>query len=434
MDWQQQIILVSPFFYPELISTGKANQFLAEAFVAEGHGVTVVCSHPLYPSWIPTPSDATIPGTRILRGGSWVRYPKAMPLRRMLLEAWFAFYACRRVWSLRKQADVVVSVLPPSLFALLLDRILPRKSRRVAVIHDLQGVLAAQERSASRKAIIRMIHAVESHAFRAQDLCIFFSGDMAKIAQKSYGLDPKRIAVQYPFITLPVEDEPGGNCPRGRLEAVLPSGKLHVVYSGALGYKQNSEQLASFMQSAAIRFPDAQFHIFSGGPFFDALQATYKCSTGPQVQFHPLVEQQDLAELYARSAIQIIPQAERTEVAALPSKLPNLLAAGIYLLAICSPGSEVERLVREAGTGSIVERWDEDLFLNAIDEALELIAREPASVRRDRVGHLLERFSVTNLVRLTLAENGNPSNVTVTVTNQKSEPESAVLVGRDHDG
>ena len=58
IDWQQQILIVSPFFYPELISTGKANQHLAEAFVAEGHGVTVVCSHPLYPTWVPMASDA----------------------------------------------------------------------------------------------------------------------------------------------------------------------------------------------------------------------------------------------------------------------------------------------------------------------------------------------------------------------------------------
>ena len=87
MDWQQKIIFVSPFFYPELISTGKANQHLAEAFVAEGHGVTVVCSHPLYPAWVPVHSNAKIRGIEILRGGARMRYPKAMPLRRLLLEA-----------------------------------------------------------------------------------------------------------------------------------------------------------------------------------------------------------------------------------------------------------------------------------------------------------------------------------------------------------
>src|SRR5665213_3397126 len=92
IDWQQQILIVSPFFYPELISTGKANQHLAEAFVSESHGVTVVCSHPLYPTWVPQPSSAEIQGVTILRGGAGIRYPKAMPLRRLLLEAWFALF------------------------------------------------------------------------------------------------------------------------------------------------------------------------------------------------------------------------------------------------------------------------------------------------------------------------------------------------------
>ena len=435
MDWQQQIIFVSPFFYPEMISTGKANQFLAEAFVAEGHGVTAVSSHPLYPSWIPAHSDATIPGIKILRGGAWVRYPKAMPLRRMVLEAWFALYACRRVWSMRKRADLVVSVLPPSLFAFLLDRLLPRKTRRVAIIHDLQGVLAAQERSASRRAIIRIIHAVERRAFRAQDLCIFFSGDMAEIARKSYGLDPERVAVQYPFITLPRENDATGSRASDRLESILPAGKMHVVYSGALGYKQNSKQMVAFLQSAAKRYPDVQFHVFSGGPFFDELKTRYRAAAGPQVHFHPLVQERDLAELYARSSIQVIPQAERTEVAALPSKLPNLLAAGVHLLAICGEDSEVGRLVREAGTGSIVERWDEDLFLKRLREALEVVAHEPASERRARVSPLLDRFSIANMVRLTLAERATPNPATVTVTDREAEAEpAAILVGHDHEG
>lgn len=429
MDWQQHIILVSPFFYPELISTGKANQFLAEAFVSEGHRVTVVCSHPLYPSWVPTRSDDALPGTAILRGGSWVRYPKSMPVRRMVLELWFALYACRQIWRLRKQADMVVSVVPPSMFALLLHRILPRRTRRVAVVHDLQGVLARPERSTSRKAIGRLIHAVESRVFRAQDLCIFFSADMAQTARDSYELNPERIAVQYPFITLPAESAEERTL--DRLESLLPTGHFHVVYSGALGFKQNSQQLVAFMQSAARRFPHVRFHIFSGGPLFDELRAAYSTSTGARVQFHPLVEQQDLAKLYARSSIQVIPQAEGTEAAALPSKLPNLLAAGVQLLAICAPGSEVERLLNEAGTGLIVERWDQDLFLQRMDEALAIVVEEPASVRRDRVKSLLNRFSVSSMVRLTLTSDAVPRIETVSVTDPEA---AAVLVGRDDEG
>jgi colanic acid biosynthesis glycosyl transferase WcaI len=404
INWQQQILIVSPFFYPELISTGKANQHLAEAFVAEGHGVTVVCSHPLYPTWVAEPSDAAIQGVTILRGGAGVHYPKAMPLRRLKLEAWFAMFAAWRVWRLRKQTDVAVSILPPSLFALFLHYLLPRRARRVAVIHDLQGLLAAQETGLLRRAIIGTIHAVESRVFRSQDLCIFFSSDMERIAQRSYGLDPAKTAVQYPSITLPASYAAMSKACAHRLEALFPPEKLHVVYSGALGYKQNSQQLVAFLQAAAECHPEVQFHVLSGGPFFDSLRAKYEHISGPRVQFHPLVAEQDLAELYARSAIQIIPQAGGTESAALPSKLPNLLAAGVHLLAICSAGSEVERMIQMSGTGSIATRWEEALFLTRLEEALEIVRREPAAARRARVEPILDQFSILNLVRLATGE------------------------------
>ncbi|MEO7004557.1 MAG: glycosyltransferase [Acidobacteriaceae bacterium] len=420
IKWQQRIIFVSPFFYPELISTGKANQRLAEALVAEGHEVAVVCSHPLYPSWVPARSTAGLEGMKIVRGGARMRYPRAMPLRRLLLEAWFAIYATRQVKRLREQADLVVSILPPSLFALFLDRLLPRRVRRVAVIHDLQGVLAAQKKNLPRRVIARLIHAVESRVFRAQDLCIFFSGDMARVAQQLYRLDAARVAVQYPFVTLPIGEELA-SVPR-RLAAILPPEKLHVVYSGALGFKQNSHRLAALLQAAAERHPDVQFHIFSGGPLFDALKARYRPVRGPGVEFHPLVEEQDLKELYARSAIQIIPQAEGTEAAALPSKLPNLLAAGVHLLAICGVESEVGRLIQQAGTGTIAERWEEDLFLTRLDESLEIVRRETAAVRRARVEPLMDLFSVTNLVRLTIGDDGHPQDNLRTVGEAEPGP------------
>lgn len=404
-DWQQRILFVSPFFYPELISTGKANQHLVEAFAAHGHGVTVICSHPVYPSWVPARSDAEISGIKILRGGARVRYPAAMPLRRMVLEAWFAVYVLARAWRIRKQADVAVCVVPPSLFAFCLHFLLPKSVRRVAVVHDLQGVLAAQRESLPRRLIIQLIHAVESRTFRAQDLCIFFSEDMARVAQDSYDLNSSQIAVQYPFITLPqnVAAFEKTQAPQN-LADLFPPDKLHVVYSGALGYKQNSRQLVTMLHAAAQQFPDVQFHVLSGGPFFEQFRAQYGALSGARVQFHPLVAEQDLPELYQRSAIQIIPQAEGTEAGALPSKLPNLLAAGVYLLGICGPRSEAGRLIQQAGTGSIVERWDENLFTIRLSEALEVVRREPASVRRDRVAPLLGLFSVTNMVRLALGQ------------------------------
>ena len=115
---------------------------------------------------------------------------------------------------------------PACLFCFL-NSILPRRVRRVAVVHDLQGVLAAQESGLVRRAIIHMIHAVESRVFRSQDLCIFFSEDMARIAQQSYGLDPAKIAVQYPSITLPASYSAIASVLRRRIISIaVPARKI----------------------------------------------------------------------------------------------------------------------------------------------------------------------------------------------------------------
>jgi glycosyltransferase involved in cell wall biosynthesis len=392
-----RVVLLSPFYFPELISTGKANTYLGINLVERGCEVTAICSHPLYPDWKPEPSDATLPGMHILRGGAWLRYPKPAALRRMVLEIWFAAYAARRMLGLRNKVDTVVSIFPPSLFAVLVHALLPQRVRKVALVHDLQGVYAAQQPGLAGRLIGVAIHAVEQRAFRACEICIFLSHDMAKEAEAAYGLKPERIAVQYPFVTLPGDGSTGT-----ALSDVLPAGNPHVVYSGALGQKQNPDQVLEFFDAAATRFPQAVFHIFSAGPIFDALKARYAASGRNLVRFHSLVPEDQLAELYARSAIQVIPQAKGTETGSLPSKLPNLLAAGVQILAFCTPGSEVGKLLQDAGTGTIVDEWEQDLFLERLGIAVNDSQAETASQRRDRTASVLSRFQIGNLGRLVL--------------------------------
>ena len=126
------------------------------------------------------------------------------------------------------------------------------------------------------------------------------------------------------------------------------------------------------------------------------------------MHFHPLVEERDLPELYARSTIQMSPQADKTEAGALPSKLPNLLAAGVYILAITSLESEVARLLREAGTGCVVERWEEPLFLQRLEEALRQAQAVSPSERRKSAQSLGARFTIENMVGLILGTASAP--------------------------
>jgi glycosyltransferase involved in cell wall biosynthesis len=394
-----RIAILSPFFFPEPISTGKVNTFLAMDMVERGWKVIAICSHPLYPDWRPHPTTETLPGMRFLRGGAFMRYSARAVVRRALLEVWFTFHAVISVMRVRRQISIALYVIPPSLFVLFVHLLLPKRVRRVAVIHDLQGVYAQRKQSPLGDFLTRGIHAVEERAFRSADTCIFFSHDIAAVARKSYGLTASQIRIQYPFVTMnetdPVTDE---------LENILPSGVKHVVYAGAMGEKQNSDQLVAFLKKAAEEIPDAEFHIFSAGPKFEQWRDNIGTAV-PHLHFHELLPERQLAELYARSDIQIVPQALGTEVGSLPSKLPNLIAKGVYILALCSLESEVCDLLRQTGTATFVGSWESDLFVSGVRSALAAAAGETAEVRRKRSAEVLAKFRVENLTSLVVGEN-----------------------------
>ena len=173
------LLLLSPFFYPDAISTGKYNSVLVQALVDCGVTVTVVCSHPFYPAWRPVRSADRLESVAIHRGGAWLRYPRSMILRRMVLEAWFALHAGWTTWRLRDGCSTAVAVFPPTLFFLIVIGLLPASAKKVGIVHDLQGVLGLSGGGWLKRALYRAVHAVEKRAFRSCDTLIVLSQSMA---------------------------------------------------------------------------------------------------------------------------------------------------------------------------------------------------------------------------------------------------------------
>ncbi|PIP06273.1 MAG: hypothetical protein COX51_09155, partial [Syntrophobacteraceae bacterium CG23_combo_of_CG06-09_8_20_14_all_50_8] len=137
-------------------------------------------------------------------------------------------------------------------------------------------------------------------------------------------------------------------------------------------------------------------HIFSSGPIVDDLRTGNR---DKRICFHDLVPESHLAELYAHSDIQMVPQAEGTGAGAFPSKLPNLLAAGVPVLTVCDQESELARIIRETGAGKAVSCWDFQELLQAVDSLLEHAAKEPRAHRRAMAErHIQKKFDVNRLV------------------------------------
>jgi len=375
------ILILSPFFYPEPISTGKYNTVLSEAVRdrLNNASIDVVCSHPIYPSWKVSVTDLQLPKINVIRGGRGLKFPARAVFRRAVLEMWYVFHVTKSLF-FKSNYTHVVAIFPPSLFALVLPALLSR-AKIIGIVHDLQGVYASRNNGVGKGLLSGAIRFVEARAFKSCDKLIFLSQSMLDVADKAYSLDRSRCSVHYPFVTI----EGAGKS--DNLSSIIPDNQLSIVYSGALGEKQAPKSLAELMLSVKRRIPDVELYIFSQGPEFESLK-----NTVGDINYLPLVDEKDLPELLERSSVQILPQASGSSDGSLPSKLPNLMASGCKIACITDPGSELVDILSSYSKAFVSETWDIEVL---VDGVVQLIEKESLPEVDEE---LLDKFRIEPLV------------------------------------
>ncbi len=323
-----------------------------------------------------------------------MRYPKSTVLRRILFELWFVWHTAACISQIGKSVDIVIAVFPPNLYMFLVKRLLPSNIRTVGIIHDLQAIMAKTEKTVFRGVIAGIIRHFELRMLDRCDELICMSEKMQETIVETYGISQNKCKVHYPFIT---EDSALANT--SELAGIMPDGFTHIVYSGALGEKQKPKFLISFIAGLCLERNDVMCHIFSRGPLFDEIKDNFNRENTQRIRFHDLVPEKMLGELYKRSSVQIIPQAEGTGAGAFPSKLPNLLNAGVPVFAICDSDSELSSVVNETGIGKAVHEWEMDLCIREMNQFLESIRSESHDDRYKRAKEYIERkFNVEHVV------------------------------------
>jgi len=391
---KSKLLFISPFFYPEMISTGKYNTFLVKKLVDYFSSIDVVTSYPFYPDWKPKNSDETIDGVNIIRGGMLVRYPKSQILKRLILELWFLFFVFKYLMRNRKTIDQVLLVFPPVIFSFVVDILLPKNVARIAIVHDLQGVMANTQNSILRKIISKIILKIEKAALRRMGKVISLSKAMENILISEYQVNKLKLEICYPFVT----EESADLTETSYLTNLFSKSFLHIVYSGALGEKQKPNELVNVFKAISTKRPDIKCHIISRGPVFESLKNN---AVDNNVLFHDLVPDYALDELYRRSTIQVIPQATGVGDGAFPSKLPNLLSKGVPVFGICDPESELFNILENfdfcsAGTTWDVKRLPDDI-INYVDIVKEKSHSEQKEEYKDKIDKL---FGVSKLINI----------------------------------
>ena len=362
MNKQKKILLISPFFYPEPISTGKFNTDFALKLQEEGHQVTVLCSHPFYPEWKTKFSSDTLDGINIIRGGKKIKYSKKATLRRLVLELWYAYFIFKNIKKHQSKIDIIIPIFPPSLAFYFASFFIKKGIKKIGIIHDLQIIYSLHKKGFLGNLISFFIRKVEKFCFKNCDKLIFLSDEMKNEAVKIYKIKKEKCEVQYPFIT--IKDLPISN----NLKNILPNNQYNIVYSGALGEKQNPHELLNAYTFISKNIDNTVCYFFSQGPIFEELK---KINNNKRIQFYPLVKKEDIEELYARSSIQIVPQSPNTSNGSLPSKIPNILASGTKTLVITDKNSELEFIFNKYNLQKVITTWDKQVINLSIRELLD---------------------------------------------------------------
>jgi putative colanic acid biosynthesis glycosyltransferase WcaI len=360
-------------YWPDETGIAPFTTGRCEYLAARGHEVTVFTGFPYYPAWrVLEPyrgrlfSREVRNGVTILR--SWAYVPRRVnSIRRILHEASFTASACMRALAHRRMSrpDVILAVSPPltlGLAAATLGAVW--KVPYVLHVTDLQPDAAADLGMLPRGRVMDLLYALERLAYRrAAAVSTLTEAIAGRIVDKGVPRDKMILFRDWADPSL-FEIPLGAGGWSWRQEFGL-DGQLLVVHAGNMGVKQGLEVIVG---AAELSRDDAgiMYLLVGDGAVRPALEGEAGKRALPNVRFVPLLPSVQFRGLLAAADLCLVTQKRSVADIVFPSKVPALLAAGRPIVASLSAGSEVARVIEEAGAGVRVEAENPAALVDAV--------------------------------------------------------------------
>lgn len=348
-----KILIQGLNFSPELVGIGKYTGELAETLAAQGHQVTVITAPPYYPHWRVQEGYSAFRYQREIQGSlKTIRCPLWVPgkvsgIKRLLHLFSFALSSAPAVLHEARFHPDVFFVVAPALAAAPFTALAGKLSGAFTWLHiqDFEVDAALDLGILNNHAWLRSAaQAFERRIYRRFDRVSSISRKMVMhLVDK--GVPPERTAF-FPNWVDTNEIYPANGTNTYRQELGLGSDQLVALYSGSMGAKQGLEVVVEAAHQL-LADTSVQFILCGEGPAKAALKsASASC---PNVHFLPLQPVERLNELLNLADIHILPQKKGAADLVMPSKLLGALASGKPVIAGCLPGSELHRVVSQAG-------------------------------------------------------------------------------------
>lgn len=343
-----RIQLWSIYYEPVPMGVGPVASSLAQELVKRGHQVTVVASHPHYPtpewgtSW--RPRRETRSGVDVVELPVYTR--RRTSLQRILEESSYA--AAQAIASpFLARPDALVTTIP-SLMAMPTAELYARvhKIPWVIWLQDMISEAAAATGFIGGSRLQRSLARIESRAFRASTRIVSIS-DVFQRKLVEQGVSPAKIERIY--------------LPPGQLSGAVPrrnATRPVVLVIGNIGLTQNlTAFVRAFERSSELREIGAELRVTGDGVQAGELRAAV---VGDRVSVLGVVSSKQLADELARARIALVSQSPEIQDINLPSKITTYMSHGLPIFGAMNPASEAARMIETSGAGWVADSSDLD--------------------------------------------------------------------------
>jgi glycosyltransferase involved in cell wall biosynthesis len=384
-----RVLILSQYFFPELISTGQLLTELAEDLVEMGCSVCVVAGQPTYYEKSRVPEEMGHQGIRILRVGN-TQLEKNSVAGKIVNSATFFLGAVHRSMALSRDAVVLVVTNPPILpFVPYLLSILGKR-KYVCLVHDVYPDIAVQLGYLGKVGVFHALwEKMNRMMMHGAAAVIVLGRDMEEIVRKKMDRSEWGKIRMIPNRSdgdaiLPEDKEEN---PFLRENGLSPS-KYIVQYSGNMGLSHGMETIieaAKRLQALPILF------LFIGGGGKRGKIVKMAAALGIEnVLFLPYQPKENLRYSLSCSDVSLVCLEEGVEGLSVPSKYYGILASGRPVIAMMAERSEVAMSIRESGCGYVVPPGSPDALVEKIcylfdhpDEVREMGKKARESMERN---------------------------------------------------
>jgi colanic acid biosynthesis glycosyl transferase WcaI len=238
-------------------------------------------------------------------------------------------------------------------------------------VQDVFPDVAVELGAITSPRVIRAASWLERWTYRRADAVTVLSDDLqANLVAKIAGTVPDahdRIRVIPNFVdTERIRPHEAAGNPYQRRHGLV--GRRVVMYAGNVGFSQSLELVLAAARKLADR-TDVVFVINGQGSARPVLEE--QAAGLDNVRFVDFQPKELLPEVLAAGDVHVVPLRRGLARSSVPSKTYSILAAGRPLVASVDEGTEVARVVEQAGAGLAVPPDDPDAFTQAVATLLD---------------------------------------------------------------